>query len=127
MAKRGRKQVGRVVSAKRGVSTTAVICMSAGGSYVPPMLIFSRKRMKEELKDGALPGTVFVCNDSGWMKLEAFAEWFDHFLSHVKPTAEDPALIILEGHLSHIKNLNVIEKARNKFVTILCLPPSYNT
>ncbi|KAJ8939550.1 hypothetical protein NQ314_011086 [Rhamnusium bicolor] len=108
MAKRGRKQV---------------ICMSAGGSYIPPMLIFSRKRIKEELKDGAPPGTVFVCNDSGWINLEVFAEWFDHFLSHVKPTEEDPAFLILDGHLSHTKNLNVIEKARNKFVTILCLPP----
>ncbi|GLV46263.1 hypothetical protein CBL_12340 [Carabus blaptoides fortunei] len=123
LAKKGRKQVGRVVSAERGVSTTDVICMSAGGSYVPPMLIFSRKRMKEELKDGAPPGTTFVCNDSGWMNLDVFAEWFDHFLHHVKPTAEDPALLILDGHLSHTKNVNVIEKARSNFVTMLCLPP----
>uniref|UniRef100_A0A1Y1LVY9 HTH CENPB-type domain-containing protein n=1 Tax=Photinus pyralis TaxID=7054 RepID=A0A1Y1LVY9_PHOPY len=62
LAKKGRKQVGRVVSAERGVSTTAVICMSAGGNFVPPMLIFSRQRMKQELKDGAPPGTIFECN-----------------------------------------------------------------
>lgn len=123
LAKKGRKQVGRVVSAERGASTTAVICMGAGGSYVPPMLIFSRKRMKEELKDGAPPGTVFACNDSGWMNLDVFSDWFNHFLSHVKPTADDPVLLILDGHLSHTKNLSVIEKARSNFVTILCLPP----
>lgn len=122
-AKRGRKQVGRVVSAERGVSTTAVICMSAGGSFVPPMLIFSRKRMKEELKDGAPPGTAFRCNDSGWMNLDVFDDWFDHFISFIKPSAEDPALLILDGHLSHTKNLNVIEKARKNSVTMLCLPP----
>lgn len=123
LAQRGRKQVGRVVSAERGVSTTSVICMSASGSYVPPMVIFARKRMKEELKDGAPPGTAFYCNDSGWMKLEVFAVWFDHFLSFIKPSQEDPALLILDGHLSHTKNLSVVEKARNNFVTILCLPP----
>ncbi|GLV33318.1 hypothetical protein CBL_11757 [Carabus blaptoides fortunei] len=111
LAKRGKKPVGRVVSAERGVSTMAVICMSADGSYVPPMLIFSRKRMKEELKYGAPPGTTLVCNDSGWMNLDVFAEWFDHILHHVKPTAEDSALLILDGHLSYTKNLNVIEKA----------------
>jgi hypothetical protein len=60
LAQRGRQQVGRVVSAERGMSTTAVICMSASGSYVPPMVIFARKRMKEELKDGAPPGTATI-------------------------------------------------------------------
>jgi hypothetical protein len=60
LAQRGRKQVGRVESAERGMSTTAVICMSASGSYVPPMVIFARKRMKEELKDGAPPGTATI-------------------------------------------------------------------
>jgi hypothetical protein len=49
-AKKGRKQVGRVTSAERGQSSTAVICMSAGGMFFPPMIIFSRKRMKPELK-----------------------------------------------------------------------------
>lgn len=43
LAQRGRKQVGRVVS------TIAVNCMSASGSYIPPMVIFARKRMKKEL------------------------------------------------------------------------------
>ncbi|MGL5029183.1 MAG: hypothetical protein ACRC6C_03670, partial [Wolbachia pipientis] len=80
LAKRGRKQVGRIVSQERGQSTTAVICMSAGGNFIPPMLIFSRQRMKHELKDGAPPGSVFACNDSGWMRLEVFSQWFDHFL-----------------------------------------------
>ncbi|CAH1954405.1 unnamed protein product [Acanthoscelides obtectus] len=121
LAQRGSKQVGRVVSTERGTSITAVICMSASGSYVPPMIIFARKRMKEELKDGAPPGTAFYCNESGWMKLEVFSVWFDHSLAFVKPSQEDPAL--LDGHLSHTKNLSVIEKTRNNFVTILCLPP----
>ncbi|KAJ8959864.1 hypothetical protein NQ318_011599 [Aromia moschata] len=36
---------------------------------------------------------------------------------------EDPVLLILDGHLSHTKNLDVILKARENFVTLLCLPP----
>jgi hypothetical protein len=122
-AKKGRKQVGRVTSAERGQSSTAVICMSAGGIFVPPMIIFSRKRMKPELKDGAPPGTIFACNESGWMKEEVFSLWFEHFLSFAKPSPEDPVLLILDGHLSHTKNLNVIVKAKDNFVSILCLPP----
>ncbi|XP_052741851.1 uncharacterized protein LOC128198807 [Bicyclus anynana] len=122
-AQTGRKQVARVTSAERGETTTAVICTSASGTFVPPMLIFRRVRMKIELMDGAPPGAIFACNPSGWMKLDVFSQWFDHFLIHAKPTAEDPALLILDGHLSHTKNLNVVLKARDNHVTILCLPP----
>lgn len=122
-AKTGRKQVARVTSAERGETTTAVMCMSASGIFVPPMLIFKRVRMNLALMEGAPVGSVYACNPSGWMRLEVFAEWFDHFLRHVKPTEDDPALLILDGHLSHTKNLEVIQKARENYVTILCLPP----
>ncbi|CAH1964136.1 unnamed protein product [Acanthoscelides obtectus] len=57
------------------------------------------------------------------MKLEVFDKWFDHFLVHVKPSSEDPAILILDGHLSHIQNLNVVLKARDNHVIIICLPP----
>lgn len=123
LAKKGSKQVARVTSAERGISTTAVVCVSAAGSFVPPMLIFSRKRMKAELTDGAPPGTIFACNESGWMRTEVFKQWFAHFVSFVKPSIGEPALLILDGHLSHTRNLDVILSARENFVTILCLPP----
>ncbi|CAH2100938.1 unnamed protein product [Euphydryas editha] len=45
LAKRGRKQVARITSAERGKST-AVICGSSGGNFIPPMLIFRRLRMQ---------------------------------------------------------------------------------
>lgn len=123
LAQKGRRQVGSLTSAERGQLCTAVICMSAGGNYDPPMLIFPRQRMKQELTDGAPPGTIFACNKSGWMQLEIFSSWFDHFIDHSKPTASDPVLLILDGHMTHTKNLDVIEKARLNNVTILCLPP----
>lgn len=103
VAMRGRKQISRITSADRGMSTTVVICVSAGGNYIPPLFIFSRKRMKEELKDGAPPGSIFSCNANGWMTTEVFSIWFDHFLKHAKPTNEDPALLILDGHGAILK------------------------
>ncbi|XP_050301512.1 uncharacterized protein LOC126739756 [Anthonomus grandis grandis] len=124
LARKGSKQVERVTSAERGVPTTAVVCVSAAGSFVPPMLIFSRKRMKAELTDKAPPGTIFACNESGWMRTEVFKQWFTHFVSFVKPSKDAPVLLILDKHLSHTRNLNVILRAReNLTVTILCLPP----
>jgi hypothetical protein len=116
-AKKGR----RVTSAERRQSSTAV--MLASGIFVPPMIIFSREKMKPELKDGAPSGTIFACNESGWMKKEVFSLWFEHFLSFPKPSPEDPVHLILYGHLSHTKFFNVIVKAKENFVSTLCLPP----
>lgn len=122
-ALRGRRQVGSLTSAERGVLSTFAVCMSAGGNYIPPFVIFPRQRMKVELTNGAPPGTKFACHTSGWMQSDIFIQWFDHFLKHAKPTADDPVLLILDGHATHTKNLEFIEKARENYTTVVCLPP----
>ena len=102
---------------------TSVICMNAAGNYVPPMLIFPRVRWKEELLDGAPPGSIHACHPSGWMQTHLFTDWFNHFLKHTRPSLETPILLILDGHATHVKNLEVIELATRNHVEILCLPP----
>ncbi|KAL1448578.1 hypothetical protein WDU94_012303 [Cyamophila willieti] len=97
--------------------------MSAGGNFVPPLVIFARKRLKAELTDGAPPGTLFTCFPTGWMQTEIFNDWFDHFLRHTKPTAEDPVLLILDGHYTHTKNILFLQKAKANHTTVVCLPP----
>lgn len=49
MTQKGRKHVARITSADGGICTTAVICMSAGGNFVPPVIIFACKKIKKEL------------------------------------------------------------------------------
>lgn len=70
LALKGRRQVGALTSAERGQLSTFVVCMSAGGNFIPPFVIFPRLRMKSELQDGAPPGTMIVCHPSGWMQSE---------------------------------------------------------
>ena len=120
---KGKRQVGCLTSAERGTLVTAEICMNAAGGYVPPMLIFPRVRMKAELMDAAPPGSVSACHKSGWMQTEIFVEWFKHLVKHAKPTADDPILLILDGHSTHTKSLTLIDLARANHVFILCLPP----
>ncbi|XP_039446676.1 uncharacterized protein LOC120426056 [Culex pipiens pallens] len=123
LALKGRRQVGAITSAERGVLSTACISSSACGQYLPPMLIFPRCRITEHLKRGAPPGTVFAGNPTGWMTVDIFIKWFDHFLAHTKPSAEDPVILFLDGHASHTKNLAFIEKARANHVTVISFPP----
>ena len=57
------------------------------------------------------------------MTVEMFNKWFDHFLSHTKPSEDDPVMLFLDGHASHTKNLAFIEKARANHVTVISFPP----
>lgn len=123
IATRGRKQVGTLTSAERGELTTAVICMSASGIFVPPMIIIPRVRMKPQFTEGSPPGTLTVVHKSGWMQLNLFDQWFDHFLLHTQASKNNPALLFLDGHKTHTQNISVINKARDRGVTIICLPP----
>lgn len=123
IAMKGRKQVGTLTSAERGTLCTAVICISAAGTYVPPMVIFPRVRVKEEFSIGLPPESIVACHSSGWMQLNLFEKWFDHFLKFTNASKENPSLLILDGHKTHTQNIIVIEKARDHGVTILCIPP----
>lgn len=123
LALKGKKQVGAITSAERGLLSTVVMCMGAGGNYIPPFIIFPRQRMKVELMDGAPPGTEFSCHSSGWMQLEIFTEWFKHFLKFAKPTSDDPVLLLLDGHNTHTKNIDFIEMARENHTTVIVFPP----
>lgn len=123
LALKGKKQIGTVTSAERGSTITCVICMSAGGTFVPPMMIFPRKRDNPLLMKGAPPGAIHACHPSGWIQLELFTQWFQHFLQHVKPTAASPVLLILDGHTSHTRNIKVVDLARENHVRLLSLPP----
>lgn len=93
--------------------------MNAARTFVPPMMIFPRKNMKPELKYGAQPDAVSA---SGRIQ-HIFTQWFKHFLSCVKPTEDDLAVLVLDGHYSHTKNTHVIDMARNNHVSLICLPP----
>jgi hypothetical protein len=79
--------------------------------------------MQIELTDGMPPGSTYVCHISGWIQTDIFTQWFRQFISVAKPTIGDPVLLILDGHNSHTTNLEVIKRARENNVSILCLPP----
>lgn len=72
LALKGKRQVGTLTSAERGETITAEICFSAAGAYMPPMLIFPRKRKQQSFELGLPPGSVVEVSDSGWITSELF-------------------------------------------------------
>uniref|UniRef100_A0A1X7TXI8 HTH CENPB-type domain-containing protein n=1 Tax=Amphimedon queenslandica TaxID=400682 RepID=A0A1X7TXI8_AMPQE len=113
------KKVWSITSAERGKTHTVLTCVNASGQSIPPLMIFPRKRMKEDLKEGAIPGTMFRCSESGWINQQLFLEWFEFFIESIPPAR--PVLIIEDGHASHV-SLDVIKLAKESNIHLLCLP-----
>jgi len=120
---RGKTEVVSLTSAERGNLITVVTCMNATGTYVPPLIVFPRKNMKQELTDGAPAGSISACHPSGSIQTDIFTKWFDYFVHFVTSSADDPVLLIVDGHYSHTKNKDVVDKAREHSVCIVSLPP----
>ena len=119
VAEMGSKNVWSITSSERGKTHTVLVCVSATGTYIPPFLIYPRKRMSEHLKVGCVPGTKFGCTSNGWITQDLFTEWFSFFLSSIPPIR--PVLLLMDGHATHI-NIDVIDLARENDVHLLCLP-----
>jgi len=122
LAKRGTKQVGKITSGEKGVTTTVICAVSACGNYLPPMLIFKRKRFTNLLLKGAPQGSIGACSDSGWVTTELFLQWLGHFAAYVKPSKTEPVILLVDGHSSH-KSLDAINFARDHGITMISFPP----
>ncbi|XP_018399026.1 PREDICTED: uncharacterized protein LOC108776809 [Cyphomyrmex costatus] len=122
LAMKGRKRVGALTSAERGVNTTVVCCTNAVGVFIPPMIIFKRLRMDISLASGAPAESLVEISETGYINSELFLKWFKHFLAYVRPSKENKVLLLLDGHTTHSKNLNVINLACENGVLLLQLP-----
>lgn len=123
VGRKGKRQIAALTSAERGATITVIACISASGHYVPPLVIFPQKNMNNQLMRGAPPGTIGLAHPSGWVQANIFTTWFKHFVEKVNPFEESPVLLVLDGHYSHIRNIDVIDLARSNHVTVISLPP----
>ena len=83
---KGKRQISSVQSADWGSLVTVVNCMIPNGHFIPPLLVFARKYMKQELMNGTPPGSIHACHPTGWIESEIFAQWILYFIKHKNPT-----------------------------------------
>lgn len=122
IAQKGVKQLGSMTSGERGINVTMIAAINGIGNHVPPLLVFPRVHFKEHMLVGAPPGTVGAANLSGWSNESIFLQYMEHFIRYVKPSVENPVLIVLDNHESHI-SLPVIDLAKENGIVLLTFPP----
>lgn len=76
----GKRQIGSLTSGERGFTTTVVCSMTAGGNYVPPMIIFRRKRIIESLE-----ASKWIMNQAGWTRNSSSSGWRTLYLMLAAP------------------------------------------
>ncbi|KAG5886838.1 hypothetical protein JTB14_005290 [Gonioctena quinquepunctata] len=77
-AKKGQKQVGIAISAERGQTYHYLCAVSAAGSYVPPTIIYPRKRFRA--------ASIFLFNpDKFTAEDSAPPEQFREHILHINP------------------------------------------
>ncbi|XP_077529007.1 uncharacterized protein LOC144141305 [Haemaphysalis longicornis] len=122
VAARGEKQIGQVTSAERGELVTVLCTVNAIGNALPPVFIFPRVRFKDFFLKGAPAGSLGLASKSGWMSSELFLLALKHTVRHTKCSKEEPILLILDNHESHV-SINTINKAKESGVILLTFPP----
>jgi hypothetical protein len=121
LAPRGIKQLGCMTSGERGQNVTLIAAINAAGNHLIPMLLFPRVHYKEFMLKGAPVESKGGAKPSGWSNERHFME-LDHFIEHAKPSKEEPVLLFLDNHDSHV-NVHVIKKARDTGIIMITFPP----
>lgn len=96
--------------------------VNADGDAFPGVFVYPRKQVNlqkmVDLPDGFLP----LAHQSGWMNEDLFLESLKHFKKQVVCSPEEPILLILDNHSSHIA-YPVVDFCKKQGIILFTLPP----
>lgn len=116
------RNVCKVTSGERGILVTTCLIINALGQALPPAMVFPRKNFQPHMLHGAPTGTLGLATPSGWMNTEIFLDVMKHFVKHTSASKDNPALLIMDNHESHL-SLEALDLAKASGVTVLTLHP----
>lgn len=119
---KGVRNVGAIASAERGKMMTMALAVSADGRYIPPFFIFPRVRMQQTFLALAPVGSGGSANASGWMMAPDFLMFLQHFQKYAKASENDPALLLLDNHDSHL-SIAALDFCKANSICVLSFPP----
>ena len=100
---------------------TVNVCASASGYVLPPMIVFEQCFPSGDYSKSGPTDCLYAKSPNGYMDGDLFLKWFTKIFlpstAHLRP-----ALLILDGHTSHL-TIELIDMARENNVILFCLPP----
>ncbi|CAG4965306.1 unnamed protein product [Parnassius apollo] len=89
---------------------------------MPPFFIFPRVKYRPDFVNGGPEGSDGDSYITGWMTAKSFLKFMEHFKKHSHASKDNPVLLILDNHESHV-SIEVISYAKSNGITLLILPP----
>ena len=117
--KKGSKNPSHITSGDKS-QLTVMACTCAAGYFIPPMIIFDRKKFVDSWAEGEVPGTLYGLSQNGWINSQQFHGWFQHFLEYAPQ--KRPLLLLLDGHSAHYCPETIKLAAKNNII-VCALPP----
>ena len=99
--------------------------VNAIGNAIPPFMVFPKVHFKDLMVHGAPPGTVGTAHVSDWMTADSFYLFMKHIITSTKYSNEQPVLLILGNHETHL-SIKTIDLVKKKGVVMMTLPPHYS-
>jgi len=108
---------------EKGETTTLLATFNAVGDYAPLMFIFKGKRLKAEWCVGAPVDSIVRVSDNGWITSELFVEFGKNFVSSLPDNDTLPHILLLDGHCTHVYNIEFLRLMKQHNVHPFCFPP----
>lgn len=99
---KGLRRAGQLEATEHGTMITMARTVCASGNVVSHFFLFPRKNMQGSFLDNVPDGIVGFANDSGWMQQPEFARYIRHFIWSVRPSRDEPVLLLLDSHAAHL-------------------------
>ncbi|PSN56006.1 hypothetical protein C0J52_13718 [Blattella germanica] len=124
MSIKGKKRLNNSLTGECSRNIRVMLCANATGEqFIPPLFVFPRIQMDQQLMKEAPEGSVFDVEESGQISLSGFIKWLKAFVKRVNPTEQNPVLLVLNGHSIH-KTLETLLFCIEHDIHILSLPRS---
>ena len=116
----------QATASEKGETTTIIAVFIVMDTYVKPMVIMCVKRLKPEWLDGisgsSHGGLTLRMSENGWVNKDLFVNWTEIFVSTSPKDDEKHHILFLDGHRSHVYNLDFIELMKWNKVDVWCFP-----
>ena len=99
---------------------TMLACISANGSYIPPLIIYKGKTIDINYINEDME-IMIASNDNAYTTQEIFRSWVIQFVAKAKPSKEYPAVLIMDNFIGHLDWIS-FEYLYSNHVIIVGLP-----
>lgn len=101
---------------------TILVCGSAQGEFIEPLVVYKGKHLKESWTHGGPTQAQYTVTENGWMTEFAFENWFKEAFIPFVTKRKKPMFLLYDGHVQRL-SYDTIMTAKTEKIIILCLPP----